>query len=52
MLSTDHDTRRPYPKLSEAQKDRILADLLQEYRLDNLRPVREARHTTSLDHAP
>ena len=35
--------RRPYPRLTAAQKDRVLAELLQEYRLDNLRPVREGR---------
>jgi hypothetical protein len=42
MATTDlpveqHDTRRPYPRLTEAQKARILADLLTEYRLNNLR---------------
>jgi hypothetical protein len=30
---------KSYPKLSEAQKDRLLADLLWEYALGNLRPV-------------
>jgi hypothetical protein len=43
MLTTDHDAPRPYPRLSEAQKDRLLAELAQAYALNNLRPVGEAR---------
>jgi hypothetical protein len=34
------DAQRPYPRLTEAQKVRVLTELLQEYRLNNLRPVR------------
>jgi hypothetical protein len=33
------DPPRDYPRLTEAQKARILADLLMEYHLNNLRPV-------------
>jgi hypothetical protein len=39
MSEDHHDALRPYPRLTEAQKDRMLADLLQEYRLNNLRPA-------------
>jgi hypothetical protein len=48
---SDAETPRRYPKLTEAQKQRILSELLQEYRLDNLRPVREAEDTASPDNA-
>jgi hypothetical protein len=40
MLTTERDAPRPYPRRSAAQKDRILAELAQEYALGNLRPVR------------
>jgi hypothetical protein len=43
MLTTDHDAPRPYPRLTEAQKARVLAELAQEYALDNLRPVDQAK---------
>jgi hypothetical protein len=46
MLTTDHDAPRPYPRLSEAQKDRILAELAQQYALNNLRPVGEGEEIT------
>jgi hypothetical protein len=36
---TEPDTLKPYPRLTEAQKARVLAELLQEYALDNLRPI-------------
>jgi hypothetical protein len=39
MLTTDHEAPRPYPRLSEVQKARVLDELIQEYALDNLRPV-------------
>jgi hypothetical protein len=39
---TDVDTPTPYPRLSAAQMQRVLAELAQEYRLDNLRLMRKA----------
>jgi len=47
MLTTDHDAPKPYPRLTEAQKARVLAELLQEYALDNLRPVGQGGTSTS-----
>jgi hypothetical protein len=46
------NTPKLYPQLSEVQKDRIFADLLQEYRLNNLRPVREPGDNAFPDYAP
>jgi hypothetical protein len=43
---TDHDAARPYPRLTEAQKARVLAELLQEYALDNLRPIGQGGTST------
>jgi hypothetical protein len=37
---TNPDAPRPYPRLTEGQKQRVLLELGQEYRLNNL-------HTTS-----
>jgi hypothetical protein len=34
----DADTPRPYPRLTAAQKARVLAELAQEYALGHLRP--------------
>jgi hypothetical protein len=38
-----HDTPRPYPRLSEAQMVRMLAELVQEEALGHPRPIREDR---------
>jgi hypothetical protein len=43
MIPPDHDAARPYPRLTEAQKARVLDELLQEYALENLRPVSQDR---------
>jgi hypothetical protein len=43
------DATRPYSRLTEAQKARILADLLTEYALGNLRPVRTATVVTKTE---
>jgi hypothetical protein len=46
MLTTDHDAPRPYPRLSEEQMRRVLADLLWAYALGNLRPVQHGTGAT------
>jgi hypothetical protein len=51
LLAERHETQ-PYPRPTEAQVDRILADLLTEYRLNNLRPVQKAGDTMPPDHMP
>jgi hypothetical protein len=43
---TNDDSPRPYPRLTEAQKARVLAELAQEYALDNLRPIDQIRIAT------
>jgi hypothetical protein len=45
-------SRRPYPRLTEAQKERVLSELGQEYDMKNLRPTHEAGDTASPNHAP
>jgi hypothetical protein len=39
---TESDAPTPYPRLSAVQRRRVLAELAQEYRLDNLRRLRTA----------
>jgi hypothetical protein len=48
-ISTDPDAPPPYPRLSAAAKQRVLRELAQEYRLDNLRRLRTATVETKAE---
>jgi hypothetical protein len=39
---TDPDAPRPHPRLSEAERTRVLDELAQEYAWGNLRPARKS----------
>jgi hypothetical protein len=46
MLTTDHDAPRPYPRLSEAQKARVLSEVAMYFTLlDNIQVIQNSPRT-------